>query len=147
MGVEEKIRQRLRSAMLEREREEVEALRFLLSLIQKEEALKGRLSENEKIRILKGELKKKKEALEYFVKSKREKLIQKEKKEIALLESFLPKQLGEKALRKLIKEVVAQNPTLNFGQLMGKIMAQVGSQAEGKEVARILQSEIGKEQA
>jgi hypothetical protein len=142
MNIEEKIRQDMKKAVLEKKKEQTETLRFLLSIIQKQAAIKGELSEEEKIRILQKEMKKKKEALEFFTKAGREELRQKEAREIELLQTYLPAQLDQNKLREIVREVIKRYPDLDFGGLMGKIMAEVKSSADGKMVADILREEI-----
>jgi uncharacterized protein YqeY len=142
MNIEEKIREDMKKAVLRKDREQTETLRFLLSIIQKEAAIKGKLSEEEKIKILQRELKKKKEALELFAKAGRKELEQKEAGEIKLLQNYLPAQLDRKSLREIIRKKISQNPDLSFGELMGKVMAEVKTSAEGKVVAEVLKEEI-----
>jgi len=83
-------------------------------------------------------MKRKKESLQMFEKADRKELIAAQKTEIEALETYLPKMMSEDELVEIILKIVSQEKNANFGQIMGKAMAQVGGKADGKLVALVV---------
>ena len=143
MKIEEKIKTDLRQALLKKDSAKVEALRYLLSLIQKQ-ALRqpsGKLDEPAVQAILQKELKAKNEALAMFRKGGRQDLIIKEEAEIAILQKYLPAALSPEEIRKIIAEESGSHK--DFGALMGAVMARVKGRADGRAVAELIKETLG----
>jgi len=136
------IKEKIKEAILTKDSEKSESFKYLFSLLEKEMLRKGSLNDKEALGILQREMKGKKEALALFKKSGREDLIENEKREIALLASFLPKEVTEEEIRRLVKKIVVAGEN-NFGQIMGKVMGKLSGMTEGSKVARIVKEEIG----
>jgi len=137
------IRQKIHQAVLSGEKEKVEAWKYLLSLLEKERLRRGKLTDQEGVKILQGELKRKKEALALFEKGGRQDLVAKEKKEIKLLEEFLPQQASQEEIKRVIEAVVAEVGRENFGRLMGEVMSRLQGRASGQEVAQLVREKMG----
>ncbi|MCD6225833.1 GatB/YqeY domain-containing protein [bacterium] len=135
-----KIHQEIKKAVVARDQKKAESLKYLFSLLEKELMREGKLTEEEAVRILQKELKSKKEALSLFEKGGREDLVANEKREIALLEEFLPPEMSEEEIRKIVREVCQQ--TGDFGQVMGMVMKKLQGRAEGSKVAEIVRQEL-----
>ena len=58
--------------------------------------------------------------------------------EAKTLEKYLPKQLGEDELKKIIKDVINETNSDNFGLVMKEVMSKVGARAEGKVVNKLV---------
>lgn len=141
--VEEKIKNDLRQALLKKDSAKVEALRYLLSLIQKQ-ALRqpsGKLDGTAAMAVLQKELKAKNEALAMFRKSGRQDLIAKEEAEIAILQKYLPAALSSEEIKKIIAEEFS-NGHKDFGSLMGAVMARVKGRANGRAVAELIKETL-----
>lgn len=158
MTLKEKIEKDLKEALLRREELTVSVLRMLKSsllnrekekrnlvfkkdLSEKEILEKSKLTEEEILEVIRKEIKKRKEAIEEFKKGKREELVEKEEKEIKILEKYLPPSLTkeelEKIIKKKIKEVGAKSQK-DIGKVMGEVMKEVKQRADGKEVLEIV---------
>ena len=140
----EKIREDARRALKSGDAKKAQALRYLLSLLQRaqESSASGKMNEEEILKILNKELKSKKEALELFNKGNRQDLAENEEYEINLLQEYLPKMMDEKELEKIIEENVVSGD--DFGVAMGKIMAKVQGKADGALVAQLVKQKLDK---
>ena len=94
-----KIEQDLKEAILSKRVEQISTLRMLRASLQNKEIelrpKKQKISEEIVMEVVKQEIKKRKEAIEMFKKGGREDLVSKEKKELEILERYLPPQLSD----------------------------------------------------
>ena len=101
----------------------------------------GELIDEEIIEVIFSEIKKRKEAISGFEKGEREDLIKKEKAEIEVLERYLPGQLSEEELRKLVKETikaVGAQEIKDMGKVMTEVMPKIKGKADGGVVSKIV---------
>jgi len=97
--------------------------------------------EEEVIEILVKEAKKRKEAAEIYNKGGRNDLAEKEKKELEIVQKYLPEQLSEIEVEKIVKTVVEKSGVKNikeFGRLMGEVMKELKGKADAKLVGEII---------
>ncbi|OHA71199.1 MAG: glutamyl-tRNA amidotransferase [Candidatus Wildermuthbacteria bacterium RIFCSPHIGHO2_02_FULL_49_9] len=148
MTLKQKIREDLNIALKKRESVRIGALRMLLAaMVNKEkEALrqarsKEELSDEEIQSVVATEAKKRREAIEAFLKGGRPELAEKEKQELDVLLLYLPEQLSGEEIRKLVKEAIAKTKAGSFkdmGKIMGVLAPQVKGKADGALVASIV---------
>lgn len=120
----------------------VETLRLVFAEIKNRRIAKGEdLEDGEIIDLLGKEVKKRRDSAEAFRKGGREELAQKEEKEIEIISAYLPEQMGEDEIRAAVKKVMDENPSLDFGPLMGKAMAELKGKADGALVKKVVQEE------
>ena len=103
-------------------KENTSTLRFALSFLNKEEKDKKiELNDSEVIKILKSMIKRNKDSYNQFINADRQELADKEKKEMELLETYLPEILSEKETEEIVKKVIDE---LNIQSIkeMGKAM-------------------------
>tara|TARA_Y100000389_G_scaffold200972_1_gene242587 strand:- start:7953 stop:8405 length:453 start_codon:yes stop_codon:yes gene_type:complete len=103
-------------------KENTSTLRFALSFLNKEEKDKKiELNDSEVIKILKSMIKRNKDSYNQFINADRQELADKEKKEMELLETYLPEILNEKETEEIVKKVIDE---LNIQSIkeMGKAM-------------------------
>lgn len=101
----------------------------------------SQLTDEEVIEVVSSEIKKRKEAFEFYKKGNRLELAEKEKKEIKVLESFLPKQLSEQEIKKLAKEIIKKigvSEPKDMGKVMAELMPKVKGKIEGSLVSKIV---------
>ncbi|MDP3998629.1 MAG: GatB/YqeY domain-containing protein [bacterium] len=138
----DEIKSQLGNAIKEKDESSVSSLRFLLANIHNEEISKRReLADEELIALIRRQVKKNNESIAAFKKGGREDLVQKEEKEKAILESFLPAQLSDEDIRVVVKEIIGTG-LVDFGQVMGQVMGRLKGQADGSEVARVVKEEL-----
>ncbi len=135
----DKIKTEAVEALKSGDRKKVEVLRFLVSLIDKRELQLplNALNEVEEINVLRKELKNKEEAREMFLKAGRNDLVEEQDYEIEIVKAYLPKELDETELRKIVEEVVAEKGKI-FGAVMGETMKRVAGKANGDSVSKIV---------
>ena len=92
-------------------------------------------------------VKQRKESLEIFEKQSRNDLAEKEREEIEVIEKFLPKQLGDEELRKVLASIVKEvgaTSQADMGKVMGMANKQLGGKADGKTIAAIAKEMLAK---
>ncbi len=140
----QKINQDLKEAFKGKDDFRVGVLRLVISALRnKEIEKKGKgeeeeLSDEETIEILGREAKKRKEAIEIYNKGGRNDLAEKEKKELEIIKKYLPEQLSEVAVEKIVKAVIEKADIKEFGRLMGEAMKELKGKADGKLVGEII---------
>ena len=125
-------------------KKKVGMLRYLVSLLDKKEMQlpPGQMKSGDELAVLKKELKNKEESREMFEKAKRAELVAEVEEEIVLVKKYLPQEMGEDELKKIIDEVLGQNEGANFGQIMGQVMAKTEGRADGTLVAKMVSQKI-----
>ena len=145
----EKINADLKQAMINKEADKLSVLRMLVSSINNEAIAKKKkekgLSENEELLVLNREVKKRKDSIEQYMQGGRPELAEKEKQELKIIQNYLPEEMSEDNIRKIVEEVVASMGEVapsQFGQIMGQIMAKVKGKADGSLVSKIVKQTL-----
>jgi len=150
MTLKEKIQEDLNSAIKSKREIETSTLRMLSAAIlnkEKEKRYKSGKSEDiplideEIIEVVFNEVKKRKEAIELYEKGNRQELADKEKKEAEILQKYLPEQLTEEEVKKLVKEAIAKvgaKEQKDMGKVMAELMPQVKGKADGGLVSKVV---------
>lgn len=143
-----RIRQDLTAAMKAREVLRVSTLRLILSEIERKEKEKGLPAEQEAIiQILYTMIKKRKEAIELFIKGNRQDLADKEEKEIPIIESYLPQQMHEDEIRQEVLATIAElgvRSVKELGKVMGVLSKKLAGKAQGSAISSIVKEELQK---
>ena len=150
MSLEQKIMADLKTAMLAKDEAGLRGLRAVkaaIILAKTSEGANGELKEADETKLLQKLIKQRRDSLEIYEKQNRADLAQKEKEEIAVIEKFLPKQLGAGALRafieKIIEETGASSPA-DMGKVMGAANKQLAGQADGKTISAVVKELLQK---
>src|SRR5687768_1369266 len=111
MSLLDRISQEIKSAMLAKDSERLSTLRMLKSAIgyTQIERKNENLSDAELISIVQKEIKKRRDSFEQYEKGGRPELAEKEKKEIVILEAFLPQALSPAELDELVKSAIQES--------------------------------------
>ncbi len=134
------IQEDLNSALKEKKELEVSVLRMVLaSVLSKEKDKRFKsgkaedvpLTDEELTDVISSEIKKRREAIELYIRGNRPELAEKEKKEITILQKYLPEQLTEEEIKKLVGEAVAKTGAKEIKD-MGKVMAELMPKVKGK---------------
>jgi len=144
----EKINKDLLTAMKAKKAETTSVLRMLITALRnKEIALrqdsKVELSDEQAVEVIASEIKKRHDSIEAYTQGGRQELADKEAAEIKILEKYLPEQLLDEELEKIVKEIVASG-TDNFGKVMGQVMAKVKGKASGAKVGEMVKKLLAK---
>lgn len=142
MPLKTRIEEDFKAAFKGQDKLSVEVLRMVKSEIKNREIeKKTALDDTEVLAVLSSAIKKRRESVEMFTKGNRPELADKEQKEVDYLTRYLPVQLGEAEIREKVKAVAAAmgNPDIKqMGQVMKGVMAEIGKQADGATVSRLV---------
>ncbi len=134
----------LKSAMKEKDtvtKNTIQMARAAILQVEKDKQIT--LEDSDILTILAKEVKKRKDSLADYEKGGREDLVEQIKKEIQVLEKYLPKPLSREELEKEIKQIVQeQNATSmkDMGKVMKVAKEKIGTRADGKEINEIVKS-------
>lgn len=138
----EQLDQDMKTALKNKEKTRLSVIRLLKAALKNEEIkLKRTLTEEEIVTVLSREMKQRKESLEEFTKAGRDDLIQQLKEEMEILQAYLPEQLSEDELKRLISQTIAEtgaSSMADMGKVMGAIMPKVRGRADGALVNRLV---------
>lgn len=137
----------LKEGQKAREEVKVGTLRFLISKINNAKIAKGSdLSDEEVLDEISREAKRHKESIDAYEAALRQDLVQKEKSEFEVLSKYLPDQISDADLEKIIDEVISQegaSAPADMGKVMAKVMAQTKGRADGGKVSGIVKVRLG----
>lgn len=141
-----KIQKDLKQAQISRNGIEVSTLRLLLSEIHNGQIQKGEeLSDEEIVQVISREVKKRKEASLAFRQGGREEQAQKEEEESKVLEGYLPSQLTDEALTKIVSDTITEvgaTTISDMGKVMSTVMGKVAGRADGGVVSTIVKEKL-----
>jgi uncharacterized protein YqeY len=143
MGLKDKINEDLKEAMKSKDKVKLNTIRSLrASILEFEKSGIGKdITKEDEIKMLSSAAKKRREALEQYEKAGREDLAQNEKKELAIIESYLPRQLSNDEIETKVKEIaerIGAESKADFGKLMGTVIKELKGQADGNIIREIV---------
>jgi uncharacterized protein YqeY len=143
MSLEEKINADIKSAMLAKEKEKLEALRAVKSaiLLAKSEKAGSEVSEDAELKLLQKLVKQRKEAAEIYVNQSRQDLADVEMFQAKVIEQFLPAQMSEAEVEKIIQTIITETGASgikDMGKVMGTASKQLAGKADGKLISEIV---------
>jgi uncharacterized protein YqeY len=145
----ENLTQSLKEAMKSKDEFKTSVLRMLISSIHNRQiekrSLGQELSDQDVFDVMRKEVKKRKEAIEMYKAANRMDLASVEEKELEFIQTFLPAQMSEDEIEKVILEILKEfsNPTQkDFGLIMKKAMAQLASKADGSVVSQVIKKHL-----
>ena len=148
MSIISRIDEDIKKALKAGEKDALAALRGRKSDIKYKQIEKGEeLVDDDVIAVLNSARKKRRDSIEQFEKGGRPDLVEKELAEITILESYLPEQLTEDALRTLVREAVAEcgaQGVQQMGVVMKCCMTKVAGRSDGAVVSSIVKQELQK---
>jgi len=136
----------IREAMKSGDRTRLSTLRMLSASVKNREVELGHdLSEEELLEVVGREVKRRKEAAEAYGGAQRPELEERERAEQAILEEYLPEQLSEEELSKVVDEAIAATGASDpkeVGKVMAHIMLQHKGRVDGSTVSRIARERL-----
>ncbi|MGO3609042.1 MAG: GatB/YqeY domain-containing protein [Enterococcus sp.] len=138
----------MKQAMRAKDKETLQVIRMLKASIQNEQIKKGQdLNEEEELTVLSREMKQRRDSLTEFEKADRSDLADKVKKEIVIVENYLPAQLSEEEIRAIVQEAITKTGATSpkeFGKVMGAVMPKVKGKADGNQVNAVVKELLNK---
>lgn len=162
--LEGKIQEDLKTALKQGKEAEVSVLRLLLAAINSRETEKrtkiwkekpelktkdlekeSQLTDEEITEVVSSESKKRREAIGLYEKGGRPELAEKEKNEMVILQKYLPEQMSEEEIKKLVKEAIAKTGAKeqkDMGKVMAVLMPQVKGRADAGLVSKMVKESL-----
>jgi len=143
MSLEQTIMGELKAAMKNKDQAALRGIRAIKAaiLLAKTDGSGQELDESGEIKLLQKLVKQRQDSLDIFNKQGRDDLAQVEAQEIAVIQKFLPEQMGEEELTTIIKEIVTQTGATSMkdmGKVMGMASQKLAGKADGKTLANIV---------
>jgi uncharacterized protein YqeY len=146
VSIAERIQQDARTAMKERDRGRVGALRMLGAALKNGEIEVGRpLTEEEEQVVLRRQLKQREESAEAFRRAGREEQAASESAEAEIVRGYLLEPLAAEELEKIVQTSIGETGATgmkDMGAVMGRAMALAGGRAQGRELASLVRKRL-----
>jgi uncharacterized protein YqeY len=147
----QQLKDELKQAMLGRDVVKTSVLRMVLSAVGYFEIQKGgagyEASDEEVLAVIQKEVKQHRDSIEQFKSAGRQELMDKEIKELEILQVYLPAQMSEDEVRVLVEEAVKETGakvSADMGKVMGVLMGKVKGKADGSLVSRLVREALAK---
>ena len=147
MSLSDRLTEDLKLAMKLRDQLRMDVIRMIkAAVLNKEVELKRDLDDAEMSRVMTTLVKQRRESVEQFEKAQRVELAAKERKEIEIIESYLPKPLSPQELEAIVVSAVAETGSRSLkdmGTVMKAVMARLAGQSiDGKQVSDLVKSKL-----
>lgn len=150
MSLKDRIAEDIKSAMKAKDKIRLETVRGIKkALIEKEVVLRpsgqDNLTEVQEIELLSQQAKQRRESIEQYRQAGREDLADKEAQELAIIETYLPKQLSEEELNFTLDSIIASvgaTSVKDLGKVMGMAIQQLKGKADGKKIQELVKSKL-----
>lgn len=144
----ERLNQQIKKALLSGDKSRAEVLRGLKAAILNEEvALRARdtgLTDEQIITVFAREAKKRAESADVYAKAGHQDRADAELAEKAIIDEFLPKQLSDEELNKVVVDTIAEfGDSAQIGPVIGAVKKKVGQSADGSRIAAAVKQQLG----
>jgi hypothetical protein len=143
------LKEELKKSMLARDADKTSVLRMVVSALGYYEIEKGgagyEATEEDVMDILQRQVKQRRDSIEQFKAGGREDLVENETKELKMLDVYLPAQMGEEDITKLVDEAIAStgaSTPQDMGKVMGALMPKTKGKADGNLVSKIVREKL-----
>ena len=137
--LKKQLTENLIAAVKKKDKESINTIRLILAAIKDKEIAirsdgkKEEISQEIIFSILKNMIKQRNESIDLYKKGNRQELVDKEKKEIDIIQRFLPKQLDENVIKDICKEIIEKLNAKNMSD-MGKVMAEIKKHKSSSQI-------------
>ena len=146
MGLKDQLTSDMKEAMKSKQTERLSTIRQLRSAIKNKEIdLKQELDDDAVISVIGTLVKQRREAAQMYRDNQRPELAAKEEAELAVLQDYLPAQLSEAELRKIVAAVIAETGVSSIkelGKVMPLVIARTKGAADGKLVSQLVREQL-----
>lgn len=148
MTLEHKVHDDYKEAMKSRDALKSSVLSFLRAEVLNTAVAKKKnnLDDSEVIAVIKKQIKQRQDSIEQFTRGERLEMAQKEQKEMDILKGYLPPELPQEELKKIIAQVIAETGAAgikDMGKVMKEVGARVAGQADNKTVSDLVRQALG----
>lgn len=145
----QQLKEELKQSMLARDELKTSTLRMIISALGYYEIEKGgagyEATDEDVQQVLAKQAKQRRDSIEQFKAGGRDELAEKESKELTIVESYLPKQMEEEEVKKLVDEAIKETGAAtasDMGKVMSALMPKVKGKADGSLVSRIVREKL-----
>ena len=147
MNLTEQINNDIKSAMKEKNRAKLEALRAIKSqlLLAATEKGAGESSEEAEVKMLQKMVKQRKDAADIFQKEGRDELANDELEQLSFIEEYLPEQKSEDEIRSVVDSIIQEtgaSSMKDMGRVMGMANQKMAGKADGKLIADLVKTAL-----
>lgn len=147
MGLQQKVMEQMKAAMKAKDAVALESLRAIKSalLMAQTSGTEKELTEDDEIQLVQKLVKQRKDSATIFAEQGREDLAEPELAQIAVLEKFLPEQLTEEEIEKVVVRTIdatGASGMKNMGKVMGMVSKELAGQADGKTISAIVKQKL-----
>lgn len=147
--LKQQLRDELKESMLAKNTEKTSVLRMVISAIGYFEIQKGGAgyiaTDEDVMKVLQKEAKQRKDSIEQFRAGGREELAAKEEHELKMLQAYLPEEMSEEEITRLVEEAIATtgaSTQADMGKVMGALMPKTKGKADGSLVSKIVREKL-----
>ena len=148
MTLQQRVDSDLKEAMRAKDGTKLGVLRMLKSALKyaaiAKSGAESELSDAEAIQVIRKQAKQREDSIESFEKGGRTELADKEKRELALLNTYLPQAMSAEELEKVVRETIAELGATSKAQ-MGAVMKALQAKAGGRADGKTLSTEVGRQ--
>lgn len=149
-NIHENLKKELKEAMKAKEKTKVSVIRDLLTSFTNEAVEMGQkaesiLDDEDAMKVIKRKAKQRRDSIESFQEGGRDDLVEKEEAELEIIEEYLPEQLSDDELENIIDEIIEETGASgmsDMGDVMSKVMEEVGAKAEGGKVSSLVKEKL-----
>jgi hypothetical protein len=150
MSLKARIDEDIKVAMKAKDKLRLETVRSIKkAILEKEVALRPKgqdsLNQEQEIELLAQQAKQRRDSIEQYQQAARQDLADKESQELAIIETYLPKQLSEEELNTVLAEIIASvgaTSAKDLGKVMGTAMQQLKGKADGKKIQELVKKKL-----
>lgn len=148
MSLKDKIADDLKQSMLAQNAFRTETLRSIRAEILKmdKSGMDREMNEEEELQLLNKQAKMRKESIEMFEAAGRADLVERETKQLEIINEYLPKQLTREEAEAIIDNVIKESGATSakdIGKVMGPVMKELKGKFDGKIIQEIVKSRLG----
>ncbi|MGB5497612.1 MAG: GatB/YqeY domain-containing protein [Maribacter sp.] len=147
MSLQNQVMEQIKTAMKAKDTVALESLRAIKSalLLAQTSGKGGDLSEDDEVKLIQKLVKQRKDSAAIFSEQGREDLASPELAQVAIIEQFLPEQLTEEEIEKVVVQTIdaiGADGMKDMGKVMGMVSKELAGQADGKTISTIVKNKL-----
>jgi uncharacterized protein len=149
MTLQQRVDSDLKDGMRAKDATKVGVLRMLKSALKyaaiEKSGAESELNDAEAVQVIRKQVKQRQDSIESFEKGGRAELVEKEKKELSILNEYLPQAMSADELGKIVRETIAEvgaTSKAQMGAVMKAVQAKVAGRADGKTLSQEVQKQL-----
>lgn len=143
-ALKDRLTEDLKDAMRAKDQTRLLAIRALrASILEKEKSGTGPVTNDDLVAIVQKQAKQRRDSIQQYEEAGRDDLAQKERDELAIIERYLPAQLSDEDIHRVVQDIVTRTGATgmkDMGRVMGEAMSELRGQAEGNRVRVVVES-------